>query len=58
MTFGSSGGPWAVQEVDTDKDEVNGLVSYGNPSADPNNFYGPYFDDQIKTLYEEASNGL
>ncbi len=24
----------------------------GNPTSDPNNFYGPYFDDEVKKLYE------
>jgi len=57
MTFGSSGGPWAVDVNDSSNNEVNGLVSYGNPNADPNNFYGPYFDNLIRELYDLASRG-
>lgn len=34
------------------KRKVNGNVSYGNPTQDPNHFYGPYFDAEVKKLRE------
>jgi V8-like Glu-specific endopeptidase len=49
MTYGSSGGPWIIKSADA-KRKVNGNVSYGNPTADPNNFYGPYFDTEVANL--------
>jgi len=52
MTYGSSGGPWIIQgtEKKNGSRRVNGNVSYGNPNTDPNNFYGPYFDKDVKAL--------
>jgi len=51
MTYGSSGGPWIVQAKKGEKkNRVNGNVSHGNPRLDPNHFYSPYFDDEIKAL--------
>jgi len=49
MTYGSSGGPWIIISTDQIR-KVNGNVSYGNPTADPNNFYGPYYDTEVKNL--------
>lgn len=52
MTYGSSGGPWII--ISTDKvRKVNGNVSYGNPSLDPNHFYGPYYDVEVKNLEKQ-----
>jgi V8-like Glu-specific endopeptidase len=55
MTGGSSGGPW-VQEY-------NDAVGYGYTNSvvshrhsDPNQMDGPYFDDDIKSLYDYAES--
>ncbi|WP_018800644.1 trypsin-like serine peptidase [Salinispora arenicola] len=54
MTYGSSGGPW-LQEYDdqTGYGYINSVVSHGD---NPGNgqFDGPYFDDDIKSLYDYA----
>jgi V8-like Glu-specific endopeptidase len=50
MTYGSSGGPWIVVTKSGKKNGVNGNVSHGNPNLDPNNFYSPYFDNEIQAL--------
>jgi V8-like Glu-specific endopeptidase len=52
MTFGSSGGGWAIQSRYNNR--LNGLVSYGNPSQDPYHFYGPYFDMRVTELKKEV----
>lgn len=47
----------ASQMSDLELDGVTGGVSDGNPNLDPNNLYGPYFDDPNKKLQETASRG-
>jgi V8-like Glu-specific endopeptidase len=49
MTGGSSGGGWVIGDM-----FVNSLISYGYP-LEPNDIYGPYFDSQAATLYQDVS---
>ena len=51
MTFGASGGPWVVNNL-----QANGLNSHilSNPST---SMHSPYFDDTIKRLFDYAANG-
>ncbi|PZG21440.1 hypothetical protein C1I95_07635 [Micromonospora craterilacus] len=54
MTYGSSGGPWLQEYNDqTGYGFINSVVSHGD---NPGNgqFDGPYFDDDIKSLYDYA----
>jgi V8-like Glu-specific endopeptidase len=54
MTYGSSGGPWLQEYNDQNGlGYVNSVVSHGD---DPGNgqFDGPYFDNDIKNLYDFA----
>ncbi len=54
MTYGSSGGPWLQEYNDqTGFGYINSVVSHGD---NPGNgqFDGPYFDDDIKSLYDFA----
>lgn len=54
MTYGSSGGPWLQEYNDqTGYGFINSVVSHGD---NPGNgqFDGPYFDDDIKSLYDFA----
>ena len=54
MTYGSSGGPWLQEYNDsTGYGYINSVVSHGD---NPGNgqFDGPYFDDDIKSLYDFA----
>ena len=36
--------------------EVMNLESIANPTDSPNNFYGPYFDDSIRNLFNTGEN--
>ncbi|WP_240935346.1 trypsin-like serine peptidase [Catellatospora methionotrophica] len=54
MTYGSSGGPWLQEYNDaTGYGYINSVVSHGD---NPGNgeFDGPYFDNDIKSLYDYA----
>ncbi|MEU4643322.1 hypothetical protein AB0G14_22475, partial [Micromonospora sp. NPDC023814] len=54
MTYGSSGGPWLQEYNDQNGlGYVNSVVSHGD---NPGNgqFDGPYFDNDIKSLYDFA----
>ncbi|MFY1700688.1 trypsin-like serine peptidase [Micromonospora sp. WMMA1923] len=54
MTYGSSGGPWLQEYNDaTGYGYINSVVSHGD---NPGNgqFDGPYFDNDIKSLYDFA----
>lgn len=54
MTYGSSGGPWLQEYNDqSGYGYINSVVSHGD---NPGNgqFDGPYFDDDIKSLYDFA----
>jgi V8-like Glu-specific endopeptidase len=54
MTYGSSGGPWLQEYNDqTGYGFINSVVSHGD---NPGNgqFDGPYFDNDIKSLYDFA----
>ncbi|MGK5521211.1 trypsin-like serine peptidase [Micromonospora sp. URMC 107] len=54
MTYGSSGGPWLQEYNDANGlGYINSVVSHGD---NPGNgqFDGPYFDDDIKSLYDFA----
>lgn len=54
MTYGSSGGPWLQEYNDTTGyGYINSVVSHGD---NPGNgqFDGPYFDNDIKSLYDFA----
>ncbi|MGC4791646.1 trypsin-like serine peptidase [Micromonospora sp. DT178] len=54
MTYGSSGGPWLQEYNDQNGlGFINSVVSHGD---NPGNgqFDGPYFDDDIKSLYDFA----
>ncbi|MEV4481652.1 trypsin-like serine peptidase [Micromonospora coxensis] len=54
MTYGSSGGPWLQEYNDQNGyGYVNSVVSHGD---NPGNgqFDGPYFDNDIKSLYDYA----
>ncbi|AEB46003.1 hypothetical protein JMF97_19250 [Micromonospora fiedleri] len=56
MTYGSSGGPWLQEYNDsTGYGFINSVVSHGD---NPGNgqFDGPYFDDDIKSLYDFAES--
>jgi V8-like Glu-specific endopeptidase len=55
MTGGSSGGPWLQEYNDqTGLGYVNSVVSHRH--ADPNTMDGPYFDNDIKSLYDFAES--
>ncbi|HET8680335.1 MAG TPA: hypothetical protein VFM54_00445 [Micromonosporaceae bacterium] len=54
MTYGSSGGPWLMDYNDQNGlGYINSVVSHGD---NPGNgqFDGPYFDNDIKSLYDFA----
>jgi V8-like Glu-specific endopeptidase len=56
MTYGSSGGPWLQDYNDQNGyGYINSVVSHGD---NPGNgeFDGPYFDDDIKSLYDFAES--
>ncbi|MGR6320651.1 trypsin-like serine peptidase [Micromonospora soli] len=56
MTYGSSGGPWLQEYNDTNGlGYINSVVSHGD---NPGNgqFDGPYFDNDIKSLYDFAES--
>ncbi|TDC44122.1 hypothetical protein E1166_01075 [Micromonospora sp. KC213] len=56
MTYGSSGGPWLQEYNDqTGYGYINSVVSHGD---NPGNgqFDGPYFDNDIKSLYDYAES--
>ncbi|MEU1602031.1 trypsin-like serine peptidase [Micromonospora matsumotoense] len=57
MTYGSSGGPWLQEYNDSiGAGYINSTVSHGD---NPGNgqFDGPYYDDDIKSLYDYAEAG-
>ncbi|WP_157529581.1 serine protease [Nocardia sp. NRRL S-836] len=55
MTGGSSGGPWLQEYNDqTGLGYVNSVVSHRH--TDPNTMDGPYFDNDIKSLYDFAES--
>ncbi|MFJ6199252.1 trypsin-like serine peptidase [Micromonospora sp. NPDC092111] len=57
MTYGSSGGPWLQEYNDVSgAGYINSTVSHGD---NPGNgqFDGPYYDDDIKSLYDFAEAG-
>ena len=51
MQGGSSGGGWVIPGA-----YVNGNVSYGYPTLDPNTAYSPYFDSLIAGFYNGVSD--
>ena len=51
MQEGSSGGGWVIS-----RGRVNGNVSYGYHTLDPNHSYSPYFDDFTKRFYNAIKN--
>lgn len=54
MTYGSSGGPWLQEYNDqTGIGYINSVVSHGD-SPGNGQFDGPYFDNDIKSLYDYA----
>lgn len=56
MTYGSSGGPWLQEYNDQNGlGYINSVVSHGD---NPGNgqFDGPYFDNDIKSLYDFAES--
>jgi V8-like Glu-specific endopeptidase len=56
MTYGSSGGPWLQEYNDANGyGYINSVVSHGD---NPGNgeFDGPYFDNDIKSLYDFAES--
>jgi V8-like Glu-specific endopeptidase len=54
MTYGSSGGPWLQEYNDQNGlGYINSVVSHGD-SPGNGQFDGPYFDDDIKSLYDFA----
>ncbi|WP_394615566.1 trypsin-like serine peptidase [Lentzea sp. JNUCC 0626] len=55
MTGGSSGGPWLQEYNDQNGlGYINSVVSHRH--ADPNQMDGPYFDNDIKSLYDFAES--
>jgi V8-like Glu-specific endopeptidase len=55
MTGGSSGGPWLMEYNDASGlGYTNSVVSHRHD--DPNTMDGPYFDDDIKSLYDYAES--
>lgn len=55
MTGGSSGGPWLQEYNDQNGlGYINSVVSHRH--SDPNTMDGPYFDNDIKSLYDFAES--
>ncbi|MFS8096508.1 hypothetical protein LFM09_05145 [Lentzea alba] len=55
MTGGSSGGPWLQEYNDQNGlGYINSVVSHRH--SDPNQMDGPYFDNDIKSLYDFAES--
>ncbi len=57
MTFGSSGGPWLRRPtpyVAGAVNQVNSVVSFGDPVNFPQEFFGPYFGTGAKNIYKWA----
>jgi V8-like Glu-specific endopeptidase len=56
MTYGSSGGPWLQEYNDqSGYGYINSVVSHGDNPGD-GQFDGPYFDNDIKSLYDFAES--
>jgi V8-like Glu-specific endopeptidase len=56
MTYGSSGGPWLQEYNDQNGlGFINSVVSHGD-SPGNGQFDGPYFDNDIKSLYDYAES--
>jgi hypothetical protein len=54
MTYGSSGGPWLQEYNDQNGlGYINSVVSHGD-SPGNGQFDGPYFDNDVKSLYDYA----
>ncbi|MEU5421846.1 trypsin-like serine peptidase [Streptomyces sp. NPDC001407] len=54
MTGGSSGGPWFANFDETAGSGLQASVNSFGYTFLPNTMFGPYFGDDIKTLYEQA----
>ncbi|MFV8132948.1 trypsin-like serine peptidase [Streptomyces syringium] len=54
MTGGSSGGPWFDSFSETTGTGLQASVNSFGYTFLPNKMYGPYFGDEVKSLYEQA----